>query len=437
MSILQDLLNLGLLEIGSDDSRFEKMQSAASVLTKRLKEEPALLIPATFVTLDENVDEDAPIYILVEDIVIAEWKTLRNTHTNRPRQLLRSILIEALASASDGNAEASGVVWNTAAALLRHKQVQPGKAGNVVETIVRQACNTAELEAISRAGMAEQPSKKRKQEKATINELVLEFDSEIEEDEIVADVARSAGPQFTPVPGDLDDPNPHWPTSAQPWSNEFTPRMAAALVKAVNLGTARLSEGLSENLTDYIGALEKRLLDQLRDAEKLQNELMQQHLSSRMRLEVLWWSESLYSPTLRGGYRDFPLPIAVVAAAIDLSKIVPALAPASVCYVLGETVLHLCRVVDVKKKQRLISYLQGLTSSARPEIEVLLPRPMLDGGRLPLIDIVGEACTGADITAEALRSRAGIDAMLELSPAEFAMWIFRDLQARRLIEELR
>ena len=31
-------------------------------------------------------------------------------------------------------------------------------------------------------------------------------------------------------------PNRHWTNAAQNWSYEFTPRMTAALVKAVNLG---------------------------------------------------------------------------------------------------------------------------------------------------------------------------------------------------------
>jgi len=52
MSALQELLNLGLVDIGSDDSRFEKIQSTVAAFTTKLKEEPDLLIPATFIRLD-------------------------------------------------------------------------------------------------------------------------------------------------------------------------------------------------------------------------------------------------------------------------------------------------------------------------------------------------------------------------------------------------
>ena len=52
MSTLQELLNFGLVAIGSDDSRFEKMKSASSSLLAKFKEDPSLLIPATLISLD-------------------------------------------------------------------------------------------------------------------------------------------------------------------------------------------------------------------------------------------------------------------------------------------------------------------------------------------------------------------------------------------------
>ena len=55
-------------------------------------------------------------------------------------------------------------------------------------------------------------------------------------------------------------------------------------------------------------------------------------------LDVLWWSEAKYSPSLRLGYREMQRAVAAVAMAHDLSMLVPAMAPTSVTYVLGETV---------------------------------------------------------------------------------------------------
>jgi hypothetical protein len=57
--------------------------------------------------------------------------------------------------------------------------------------------------------------------------------------------------------------------------------------------------------------------------------------------------------------------------------------------------------------------------------------------RLPLLNFVGEASFGVQISSDVLHKRTGLNSTLELSASDFAMWVFRDLQARRLVEELR
>lgn len=427
MSTLQELLNFGLVEIGSDDSRFEKMQSASLALTTKFKEEPELLIPATLISLDEGVDEDDPMFSLVEDLVIAEWKTLRNTHVNRPRELLRSIIIDALSNVTDGNPLIAGTVWNTAVSPLRQQQVHLGKAGTVIEKLFKGAEQIAEGEAVIRAGIIMPASKRTRKKKKSTDNASLSINGAIKDEDVLSEVARAAGPQYPGIE-ELEDPNPNWSNQAQPWSNEFTPRMAAALVKAVNLGTGRLAKSIGVNLSDY-------LLKELSEAKKIQNEISQTNSSNRMRLDVLWWSESLYSPSLQVGYRDLPLPVAAVAAAKDLADIVPALAPASVCYVLGETLFRLARVIKSDGDQPIVSYLKTL-SEKEPDFGDEFLRSPNHNVRLPLIDLVGEASAGNEVTSDMLLSRAGVNGALKLSSAEFAMWVFRDLQARRLVLEL-
>lgn len=434
--MLQELLNAGLVEIGGDDSRFAKMQSAASALAARFTQEPSLLIPATLIALDNGVDEMDPMFSLVEELVIAEWKTLRNTHVNRPRELLRSIIIDALAATIKGKAEAAAAVWNTAAGPLRHGQVRLGKAGPLVDRLLKDARHAAEAEAVSRTGLAAPLSTKNGKKWETTENGKLAVASTIKDDELLRDVARAAGPHY-PVNQPLDGaPNPHWSNSAPHWSHDFTPRMTAALVKAVNLGTARLAESLGTNLSAHIRTLGRQLTEQLHEVEQLQSEMIRSHDSSRMRLDVLWWSEALYSPTLQTGYHDLALPVAAVAAAADLATLVPALAPASVCYVLGETVFRVARVQEADGDQPILSYLNTL-ASAKTTFGDGFPSATTNDLRLPLLDLVGAASTGRQVSAEVLRSRAGIEGNLELSAAEFAMWVFSDLQARRLVEVLR
>lgn len=434
MSILQELLNLGLVEIGSEDSRFEKMQAASTALVKRFGEEPRLLIPATLIALDEDVDEDDPFLVLVEEIVTEEWKTLRNTHTNRPRQLLRSIAVDALSTAAAGSAEVSGIIWNTAVSPVRHKQARLGKAADLIVQLLDQAFEMAEVEAVKRAGMAI-PAIKRRRKKSSGEPAKLNIDAKIKSADVLLDVVGAAGPHDADSEAP-QNPNPQWSNSAPAWSYAFAPRMTDALVKAVNLGTSRISESIGKDLTEYMSFLQEQLLEQQKESEKVLNEMTQSISSGRIRLDVLWWSEACYSPLLKRGYRELDQTVAALVAAADLAAIVPPLSPASVSYVLAETVADLSRGVENSElPPPLECYLKSL-AEASLDLGGELSHPTTHEDRMPLVDLVAGAAAGKVASTESIRGRAGIDPDLQITPADFAMWMFRDLQARRMVEAL-
>ena len=431
--MLQELLNLGLVEIGSEDSRFEKMQAAADALAKRFSEEPHLLIPATLIALDEGADEDDPFFILVEEIVTLEWKTLRNTHANRPRQLLRSISIVALATAAMESAEVSSVIWNTAASLMKHQQVCLGKAAGLIGGLLGQAFERAETEAIRRAGMSS-PQSKRKSKKTSTGSAELKLVAVINEEELLTDVARAAGPQH-PAGQPLTDANPHWPNANNPWSHEFNPRMTAALVKAVNLGTSRLAKSITENLAAHDTSIDKHIFEQINAVEEVLAEVAQSNASGQMRLDVLWWSEACYSPLLKTGYRELMPSVGAMVAAIDLAAITPPLAPASVTYVLAEMMADICRDADPKPSGLLEEYIKALTRASL-DLRSVLPKLATSGGRAALIELIAGATAGDALPMDIVQFQAGVKPDLQLTPPDFAMWMFREIQARRLVEEL-
>ena len=428
MSALQELLNLGLVPIGPDDSIFGRIKATSSAFVEKLKEEPSLLIPAALIALDRDVHEDAPLFSFVEELLIEKWNTLRNTHGNRPRELLRSIIIDALSEATSANAEAAGAVWNAAASRLRHGHVSIGKAKHVVQGILNRASDCAETEAVNRTGLVVPTSKIRRMKESVSGSASASVNVAIEEDEVIMKVVRAAGPSNREGET-LNDPNPNWPDSADEWSYEFAPRMTAAIVDAVNLGIDRVIKSVGEEILEELVAHENRLTDQLR-------EVAQYHRTSQMRIDVLWWSESLYSPSRQLGYRDLPLSVAAVAAAVDLAAIVPPLAPASVCYVLFETVLRIARGLSATAEQSIVSHLENL-SCAKMDFGDYLSGSITDDSYVPLLCLVAEASTGRRVQLEQLHLRAGVDGNKDLSASEFAMWIFRDVQARRLVDELR
>lgn len=197
-SSLQELLNLGLVDIDSDDSRLAKIQSAASGLVQKFHEEPGLLIGATLLTIDCEVHEDDALFVLVEELVINEWPTLRNRHPNRPRELLRSVIIDALNNMIEENPEAAGIVWNTAASPIKHGQAKLGKAAPIVTQLIEKANCIVETEAVKRATLPlpVKRKSKRKREKISSESEPLQLNGNIESDDILQSIACAVAPQY-------------------------------------------------------------------------------------------------------------------------------------------------------------------------------------------------------------------------------------------------
>ena len=420
MSTLQELLNLGLIAIGSDDSRFAKMEAAGAALVKHLLSNPALVIPATLIAIDCDADENDPILTLVDEQLANEWKTIRNAHVNRPRELLRSIIIQALSVLGPDKPRMAALIWQTAFSPINHNQARLGKEGDLVRKLLQDFQKRAEDAAPARASFSKSPLLKKHQKRGPIQSY-----TQLKDEDIVTDIGRSAGPHDssgTP----FEDPNPHWPNAAQDWSYEFTPRMTTALVKAVNLGMQQVLIPIDKELQSQRNELEKRLTSHL---ETIQ-------MRTDTRLDVLWWSEAKYSPSLRRGYREMQRAVAAVTMAHDLSMLVPAMAPTSVTYVLGEAVAAILQY-DSKPEQWSVETLLDALRTNNTDLREIIPDTTTTNGRVPLFELVAKAIDGNRVAREGVSGRTGIDPGLEISLPDFSMWMFRDIQARRLVEELR
>ena len=154
------------------------------------------------------------------------------------------------------------------------------------------------------------------------------------------------------------------------------------------------------------------------------------------RLDVLWWSEAKYSPSLRRGYREMQRAVAAVTMAHDLSMLVPAMAPTSVTYVLGEAVAAILQY-DSKPEQWSVETLLDALRTNNTDLREIIPDTTTTNGRVPLFELVAKAIGGNRVAREGVSGRTGIDPGLEISLPDFSMWMFRDIQARRLVEELR
>jgi len=63
-------------------------------------------------------------------------------------------------------------------------------------------------------------------------------------------------------------------------------------------------------------------------------------ISSSRRSELLWWRQSLYSPSMRRSYRDLQPAVAAIMMASDFAGLAGSCAPVSADYFLRETVAY-------------------------------------------------------------------------------------------------
>jgi hypothetical protein len=85
--------------------------------------------------------------------------------------------------------------------------------------------------------------------------------------------------------------------------------------------------------------------------------------------------------------------------------------------------------------QSLETHIRSIAQGPK-ELMGALPSTMDSEGRVPLLNQISECADGKEVSMEVLKRRTGLPSDLQLTPADFAMWVFREIQARRIVEKL-
>lgn len=428
--VLQEFLKLGLMDgVDSDDS-FNRLQEGATELAGQLTSSPAELIPTVLVVLDSDASASEPIFKQAEDCILGKWKTFRSRYQDPPRALLRAVIWEALAQTTADSTPCSAITWLTGASVLPHARI--GREREVVRQLLQEIALSTEKAATKHVvpdGGTDISVKLVQPKLPKVPNFGIRADS------IQSYVNAALGPA-TGHAGENGNPI-HVQVNANAlgnavhnWIAELAPRLTTAIVASVNLGLAEVSkqvDAAQSKLADSTLALTKSL------AEGVKSALTSNQVHSDLRLSVLWWAEALYSPSIKDSYRVLPPTAAVVAMAHDLFNQVGSMTPASVAYTLGETVTRLPSV-SWTQKYTLSSLLGGLHQE-RERLGDLIAKPQQHEGRRPLLETVEAVVHGAPLSAGEISIRTGLSEDLQITLPEFAMWCFRNLQARDLSEQ--
>ncbi|PBQ29842.1 GTPase-associated system all-helical protein GASH [Shewanella algae] len=439
--ILTSLLEAGLIEnIDGDETRFEKIESAAKQVATELTEYPQKLIPALLAGINPDVSSSEPAIEQAKSALVAEWKTMSSAYTSPPINLFRAILLEACRQAAEESDNHAAILWLTAADSICLMRL--AKEERVVRSLLQSFAEKTEQ-------WATLPSEAPKAPREAVVKLSLSPLSsggikKVNRLDLRPKMGDAAGNSHTKPDGTTStggNPNRYWANSNATWAGDFAERMSDAIGDELDSLSQKFSSVVDENMNSHIQELSEQIEKSLNEQRKFIQRVAKANLSEQStettRLNVLWWSEALYSTSLHKSYRELELPLAITVMPLDLlSENLTIPTPASVSYMLSETVCKLEKA-SFEEKQVLSELLVSLRSQkdTLPEEFIDLISTAPSEGMLTLRDLVALVLTEQQNNLEELLERANIPSDFEISAPELSRALFRQEQAIRLIEE--
>lgn len=420
-------LSAGLIDVGGDDAKLEKLRETAADLAAKLKKTPSKALPFALIAFDPEAPAEDPVIGEAMEALQKRWATYVNTFSGRPVLVLRAVLLEALVQAASENDKIGVAFVTTARNTLPFMEAGNEEAiwADVIQDIEQHLDARAEAEWAT---------------PETINVPVMTFQPpaaiEVSRPQVSIDKAKlaekfeaAAGPNS---PKRATGGNPHWPQQNQAWVGEFGNWMAAAVAEALS-AVVKGFEIKPINLAGPLQALAQAVSTHVDETLKVMSRAT---AGLQRRTNLIWWKETLYSPSARLSYRAMPASTAAALMAFDLHRQVPTLSPASVAAFLHETVLNLPSLaVDESRPIRDLLTEASSSDQLAPLRQVaaeLVPEPI---GRGPILGLIGHGAHQSPLDDCEFRRMVGVPPNTALTVPQWATWVFRELQAVRATRE--
>lgn len=417
-NFLQLTLKSGLFDIGDSDERLKWLQQSVVALGKYLKKNYSLLSKYSLVALDPNISDKEPLLNDVEEIVTKYWKALRGKYPDMPRNIHRGVILNALMQLGSEDPVAARIIYLTSTNFYPYAKL--GKEKEVVHTLLTELGEIAEKHAVEEWSLIEEEPK-LKLGTLKISDLKINGIT-IDKDEIKSGLTSGIKAQATSghnIGHGLHQAN---------FQAEYLEKTSEGLAKAFNSAFTDLNNSLSptsieEPINKFFTSFKKSLDENLKAS-------FTSILAVERRSKLLWWKETLYSPTLKKGYREVAKNILPLIMGIDLNNQVAKTTPISVDYLLRDTLLIL-----IEKKSEKFKFKDFFTSlskdSTKSKITSLLPEINESDGRISITDFIvlflNNRAKVKDFT-----ERTGIKEGDEISIEDLSVAIFHDLLTKRL-----
>lgn len=416
-NFLQSLLKIGLFDIGDSDERLKWLQQSIADLQKKLEEDYSLLPKHTLVALDPNISDTEPILHETELIITTYWKALRGKYPEMPRNILRGVILNSLNNVGVADIIAARIIYLTALNFFPYAKLNNEK--NLVETMLTELGEIAEKHAIKEWSLIDdEPTLKIPSLKIT----GLKFSSvEIEQGELKQKLITASNRSSGYNPYQQPD---QW---AEHFATNATDGIANAFKKALEEFNKSLDPSAIETpINKFFGEFKKSLDANLKTS-------FASLTAVERRSKLLWWKETLYSPSLKRSYRGLDKNLLPVIMGADLNNQIPEITPISADYLLRDTLFLLN-----EKKDDLIKFTDYLIAISENTLKSILKNYFTTlneiEGRISITDFIALLLHDR-VKLTDLFSKTGIKEDEKISLSDLSVAILHDLLTQRLISE--
>lgn len=427
-SILQSYLNNHHIKL-TDETGVENLKKAVTVVKKRLTKTAKAkkdIINFTLVALDPKILESDPVVIEVEQIIINKWTTFKTSVTatkDKSTTYIRAVILDALAGLAKEDITLASLIWHSARNVISHYNM--GTERNIVSPIFQEIANDVETEARNRFSIINEPSPV--EIKGGKIELPALTPAKVNQNKLYEGLLRGA--QHTGWKRYSDEIGDNPSSFNQNWSKPFADMASKSMSDVIDEALRKNSEsikGLSDTLKN---ALDNYFLELAPFFAELTEAYNKSATAGNKRGQLLWWKQTLCSPSSNQSYRSYSSIDAALLMAIDLSEMVDPIYPISVDYFLREA-LKDAQGLEVDNKIRL-GKLMGELNTINQLIKEKLNSFCDDkkGCKPLMVCIANQLSSTLD---DSLPSETGLDPESELAISDIAVWLFHDLQSQKI-----
>ncbi|QUX93515.1 hypothetical protein CYL31_19820 [Marinomonas sp. A3A] len=419
---LLTFLEHGVIDLGGDDNKLEKLRSTAKDLASALQNAPGNTIRYTLVAADPNILSTDPTIEEAMQALRAQWTTVANAYKGGyPVAILRAILLEALVQSAREDDLIAVAFVNTARNALAYSECSSETpvwkaAVSEIETKVDERAESewATPEMITVAPLRyKAPAPKELEQETPI----------VDRSALTAKIYSAAGPW-----GSVEPKNQYAAhNQPQSWAQSFSDLMGPVIADAID----EIAEELISEPVDLSGPLSALANAVNGHVEKALVSFSGATAGLQRRTNLLWWKEALYSPSAHESYLDLPVFEAAALMALDLHQQVPSYSPASVSAFLKEAI----RCLPTNEEQEFLKLLHKARTAdfMQPFRRLAADYSPSPDGRGPLLSLIGYPLSASIEDTTTLSACSSINAQRKLTPVDWGTYLFRELQSARAI----